>query len=111
VRLGREFALDELKVCLSLPQFCWVSHNKHGDASATDLRAVSQGKGPATTVSANAVLPLSNKAAFEEVTLDTVTGTEAAFRTFPMARSYARLVGVRSKRSQAKAAEVQAVKE
>jgi len=50
-------------------------------------------------------MPIVNEHTIEEVKVKDVKGEDAAFRKLRIARSDARLVGVRNKRAQAKAEE------
>ena len=84
--------------------------HKKGDASKEEI-AGAKGK---TTQSTNSVLPIINDAeqnAIREIKKSEMPkGEENAYRKLRMARSDARLVGVREKRAKAKADEAQTKK-
>jgi large subunit ribosomal protein L13e len=79
-----------------------------GDAKASDLKKGKKGEGVVESL-ADAI-PISNVTKVEEVKVKDVEGEEAAYRKLRLARSDARLIGVREKREKAKAEEEQSKK-
>ncbi|KAI9891041.1 MAG: 60S ribosomal protein L13 [Vezdaea aestivalis] len=81
---------------------------KTGDASASDIKALRNGQ---TVSSIGGTLPISNKFTVKEIKKSELPkGEEAAYRKLRIARSDARLVGVREKRNKSKADEAAASK-
>ncbi|KAI9828204.1 MAG: 60S ribosomal protein L13 [Phylliscum demangeonii] len=86
---------------------------KKGDASADEIKAAKAGEGIVRRM--HAALPVEDltriDAAFSEIkTSEMPEGEKEAYRRLRLARSDARLVGVREKRAKAKADETQAQK-
>ncbi|KAF2458040.1 60S ribosomal protein L13 [Lineolata rhizophorae] len=81
---------------------------KDGDAPAEEVKKAKSGEG--ITRDLGAILPIANPIEVSEVTKSEVKGEENAFRKLRLARSDARLVGVREKRAKAKAEEAAAQK-
>ncbi|KAI9752524.1 MAG: hypothetical protein M4579_005600 [Chaenotheca gracillima] len=86
---------------------------KQGDASTEDVKAAKEGKNIAR--SAGAAVPIDNvytkEGNFSEVKVSEMPKSEeSAYRRLRLARSDARLVGVREKRAKTKAEEAQASK-
>jgi large subunit ribosomal protein L13e len=77
-----------------------------GDASKEDVKAARENAIKSLEVS----LPIVNKVVVEEAKISDVKGEENAFRKLRVARSDARLVGVREKRAKAKADEKESAK-
>ncbi|KAF2843273.1 ribosomal protein L13e [Patellaria atrata CBS 101060] len=82
---------------------------KTGDASKEDVKAAKSGDNIVRT--ARAALPITNAVEFEEGAIGDYEATsDNVYRTLRLARSDARLVGVREKRAKAKAEESSAAK-
>lgn len=79
---------------------------KQGDASKEEVKSAQENAVKSLQIS----LPITNKAVVEEGKISDYQGEENAFRKLRIARSDARLVGVRQKRAQAKADEKDAAK-
>lgn len=82
---------------------------KHGDASKDEVKAVKSGEVNITGTTVG-VLPIENVARVAEGKPSDYEATENAYMTLRIARSDARLVGVREKRAKAKAEEAGAAK-
>jgi large subunit ribosomal protein L13e len=81
---------------------------KKGDASADEVKKAKSGEGIVEQV--KSVLPIKNVVEVKEVKVADEEGEENAYRKLRIARSDARLVGVREKRAKAKEEEEQAKK-
>jgi large subunit ribosomal protein L13e len=85
-----------------------VGKHKKTDASAEDVKKAKAGEGISEKVAL--ALPILNEAVLEEVKIKDVKGEDNAYRKLRLARSDARLIGVREKRAKAKADEAEAKK-
>lgn len=81
---------------------------KNGDASVEDVKAAKKGEN--TIKSTSEVLPIVNKAVFEEASIKSVEATENAYRKLRDVRAEQRYAGAREKRAKAKADEAEAKK-
>jgi large subunit ribosomal protein L13e len=79
-----------------------------GDASAADVKTAK--KGEKVALSIGSVLPIKNEIVVKEGPIGDFEGEENAYRKLRLARSDARLIGVREKRAKLKAEEAQAAK-
>jgi len=82
--------------------------NKSGDASAADVKKIKKGEGLSSRVTL--ALPLPEVVAVKEIKKSDVDATENAYTKLRVARSDARLIGVREKRAKAKVDEENAKK-
>lgn len=80
---------------------------KKGDASADQVKAAKKGD---VVRSLGAVLPIKNVVAVGEGKISDYKGDENAYKKLRIARSDARLIGVREKRAKLKAEEAQTAK-
>lgn len=87
---------------------------KKGDASADAVKAAkgttANGHGAGILTRLDKALPIKNDKTVKEVKVADAEATENAYRTLRLARSDARLIGVREKRSKAKDDEADAKK-
>lgn len=87
-----------------------ASKPKKGEASAEEVKKAKSGEGVLSHVHKHDALAVKNVVEVPEVDVEEVEGTENAYRKLRIARSDARLVGVREKRAKAKAEEAAATK-
>ena len=81
---------------------------KQGDAPEKEVKKAKSGEGILTHT--KSILPIKNIVEVTEVKIADVEGEENAYRKLRLARSNARLVGVREKRAKAKEEESAAAK-
>ncbi|EOD46282.1 Ribosomal protein L13e [Neofusicoccum parvum] len=88
------------KRLIVFPRRTGTKSAKKGDASAEEVKAVKSGENVKSVASS---FPIAKEAGVTEGAISAFPATENAFRTLRVARSDARLVGVREKRAKAAA--------
>jgi large subunit ribosomal protein L13e len=85
-----------------------IGKHKKSDASAEDVKKAKSGEKVLERVALG--IPIVNEPVIDEAKIKDVKGEDAAYRKLRLARSDARLVGVREKRAKAKAEEAESKK-